>query len=126
VPDQDYFIQIGGTASGEVITKEQADTHGLTGCGTVEVYGMDAKPYDVLLRWFEFYANESCGKCTPCREGTFYLYHLLKDQDPEAPIPWEKIRPVIESMKVTSFCDLGKSLPIPVESYIKNILGFTI
>lgn len=31
-----------------------------------------------VLRWLEFYAHESCGKCTPCREGTYWLVRLLR------------------------------------------------
>ena len=31
-----------------------------------------------VLRWTEFYAHESCGKCTPCREGTFWLVQILR------------------------------------------------
>ena len=30
------------------------------------------------LRWIEFYKHESCGKCTPCREGNWWLVQLLK------------------------------------------------
>ena len=31
-----------------------------------------------VLRWTEFYAHESCGKCTPCREGTFWMVQILE------------------------------------------------
>jgi NADH-quinone oxidoreductase subunit F len=31
-----------------------------------------------VLRWTEFYAHESCGKCTPCREGTYWLVQILE------------------------------------------------
>jgi len=31
-----------------------------------------------VLRWTEFYAHESCGKCTPCREGTYWMVQILK------------------------------------------------
>ena len=31
-----------------------------------------------VLRWTEFYAHESCGKCTPCREGTYWLEQVLR------------------------------------------------
>jgi NADH:ubiquinone oxidoreductase subunit F (NADH-binding) len=123
VPHFDYFIQVGGSASGEVINRQQAATHKLTGCGSVEVFGQDAVDYDVLKRWFDFYALESCGKCGPCREGTYVLKHKLDNLQPGEELPWEDIRSICQTLKTTSFCDLGKSLPIPVESYMKNILG---
>jgi NADH-quinone oxidoreductase subunit F len=31
-----------------------------------------------VLRWTEFYAHESCGKCTPCREGTYWMVQVLE------------------------------------------------
>ena len=125
-PPFDFFVQVGGSASGEVITSDQADIHAVTGCGAIEVYGTDATPYDVLHRWFTFYKSESCGKCGPCREGTSQLYHSLKSMKYGDPLPWDRIRSIITSMKTTSFCDLGKSLSIPVESYMKNILKMEV
>ncbi|MBD4448738.1 NADH-quinone oxidoreductase subunit F, partial [Xanthomonas citri pv. citri] len=32
----------------------------------------------VTLRWLEFYKHESCGKCTPCREGTWWVVQMLR------------------------------------------------
>lgn len=125
-PSFDFFIQVGGSASGEVISRSQANTHLLTGCGAIEVFPANAQSRDVLMRWFEFYFKESCGKCTPCREGTHQLYTKLKQLQSEEPIPWDSIHAIITTMKATSFCDLGKSLSIPVESYMKNILGVKI
>lgn len=122
LPDFDFFVQVGGSASGEVITSKQAESYQLTGCGSVEVYGTDAKPYDVLMCWFEFYFKQSCGKCTPCREGTYQLYKMLKNLEFGQDLPWDQIKEIIYTMKLTSFCDLGRSLVIPVESYMKNIL----
>ena len=31
-----------------------------------------------VTRWLEFYKHESCGKCTPCREGTYWLVDMLR------------------------------------------------
>ena len=125
-PDFDFFVQVGGSASGEVISKSQTNTHLLTGCGAIEVFKTDTRSQDMLMRWFEFYFKESCGKCTPCREGTYQLYTKLKQLQPGELIPWDDIRAIMNTMKTTSFCDLGKSLPIPVESYMKNILGLEV
>lgn len=115
-----YFIQIGGSASGEVLNSEQAKEHPVTGAGSIEVYRMSIKPKDLLLKWLEFYKEESCGKCTPCREGTYQLYHLVKDS---ARIPWKSITDILELLETSSFCALGKSVPIAIRSYAKNILN---
>lgn len=119
LPSFDFFVQIGGGASGEVINKKQAKTMATGGCGSIEVYSSNTKPRDLFLKWFEFFKNESCGKCTPCREGTYQLYNLVKAREN---VPYSDILEITNVMKKTSFCGLGESVHIPVESYIKNIL----
>lgn len=121
-PEFEFFVQVGGSASGAVINAEQAKQYVINGCGSVEVYGTDAQPYDVLKRWFEFYKKESCGKCTPCREGSAQLFHLLETLQFGQDIPWTQIFDLVTTMEKTSFCDLGKSLAIPVKTYMKNVL----
>ncbi len=125
-PDFAYFTQVGGSASGEVISSEQADTYVVTGCGAIEVYRASTPAFDVLKRWIDFYAAESCGKCAPCREGTAQLYDAMNQRSAASPLPWGLIQQVAWQMKTSSFCDLGKSLPIPVETYMKNILAMDV
>ncbi|MGD9129929.1 MAG: NADH-ubiquinone oxidoreductase-F iron-sulfur binding region domain-containing protein [Candidatus Woesebacteria bacterium] len=119
-PESDFFIQIGGSASGPVISKEQAEEQPVEGTGAIEIYPTDIPSRDLLMRWFGFYSQESCGKCTPCREGTYQLFNLVEDNKE---IPWSKILEIIHTLKLTSFCALGESVAIPIESYLKNILG---
>lgn len=119
IPHFDYFVQIGGSASGLVLNKNQLGKQEMIGAGSIEIYRKSINPHDLLLRWFTFYDNQSCGKCTPCREGTFQLHELLKSHKR---IPWKKIMAILEVLEETSFCALGKSVPIPVKSYLKNIL----
>ena len=71
------------------------------------------------MRWFAFYDHQSCGKCTPCREGTFQLHQLVKNSKT---IPWKKITEILDVLSQTSFCALGRSVAIPVKSYAKNVL----
>jgi len=52
--------------------------HGvMLGSGAVMVYNQDACPVRVALRAAKFFAHESCGKCTPCREGTGWMQKVL-------------------------------------------------
>jgi NADH:ubiquinone oxidoreductase subunit F (NADH-binding) len=120
IPDFDFFVQVGGGASGVVLNKDQLKTNKVTGAGSIEVYPAMIKPKELLLKWFKFYADESCGKCTPCREGTFHLLELVKKHDR---IPWGQIMEIVETMEKTSFCGLGKSIGLPVKSYMHNILN---
>ncbi len=114
-----FFAQVGGGASGVVINEEQMKTDTAFGCASIQVYDSETTTRELLLQWFKFYERESCGKCTPCREGTYQLYEMIKKTET---IPWKNILAIVDVLKTTTFCALGSSLPIPVESYIKNIL----
>jgi len=119
-PKFDFFVQIGGGASGTVCDQDQIKGKLATGAGAIEVF--DKKKTDsrkLLLRWLEFYQKESCGKCTPCRAGTFELYEMVKAS---REIPWPKMFEVLETMEITSFCALGRSVMEPIRSYYSNVL----
>ncbi|WP_067651644.1 NADH-quinone oxidoreductase subunit NuoF [Nocardia harenae] len=74
-----------------------------------------------VLRWTEFYAHESCGKCTPCREGTYWLVQLLRrleagegtDTDPDT------LLDLCDSINGKSFCALGDGAASPILSSLK-------
>jgi NADH-quinone oxidoreductase subunit F len=74
-----------------------------------------------VLRWTEFYEHESCGKCTPCREGTFWMVRVLErlergegmDED------LEKLLDVCDNILGRAFCALGDGAVSPVTSSIK-------
>ncbi len=125
-PDFDFFVQVGGGASGEIFTKEQAETATIGGCGSIEIYPSTTTDYDFLSKIFNFYEKESCGKCTPCRDGSWQLKKLLDGLDKKSEIPWLEIKPIIKVMEKGSFCGLGKSIVPPVRSYAKNILGIEV
>jgi len=115
------FAQIGGSASGPVMNKKQLKTTQVGGAGSIEVYDIHTNALSLLQKWFKFYQEESCGKCSPCREGTYQLYKLVQNATQDN-IPWNEINKITNSMQITSLCALGRSLAIPVNSYIKNIL----
>lgn len=118
-PDFDFFVQIGGSASGEVLNSNQIKNRQADGAGSIEVYKSGMNPRSLLLKWFKFYAHESCGKCGPCRLGNYNIYKILKN-NPK--ISWAEIVNLLESLEKTSFCALGKMTFVPVESYVKNVL----
>ena len=119
VPDCDYFVQAGGGASGVVLNMEQVKTEKCEGTGSIVVHKADEDPKKVLLGWLTFYDVESCGKCTPCREGTYQLKKMVEAEDE---IPWKKMEPILDALEVTSFCPLGKGVPVPIKSYRDNVL----
>jgi NADH-quinone oxidoreductase subunit F len=73
-----------------------------------------------VLRWTEFYKHESCGKCTPCREGTWWLVQILRDLETgvgtEADL--EKLLDLCDNIMGRSFCALGDGATSPITSSI--------
>ena len=74
-----------------------------------------------VLRWTEFYKHESCGKCTPCREGTWWLVQILKRMEAGRGEPGdiEKLLDLCENILGRSFCALGDGATSPISSAIK-------
>jgi len=118
-PSFPFFVQVGGGASGKMMNEKQLDKGTVSGCASIHIYPITTTTRALLLQWFKFYMDESCGKCTPCREGTYQLYEMVKKSET---IPWKKILEIVDTMKKTAFCALGSSLSIPIETYIENIL----
>jgi NADH-quinone oxidoreductase subunit F len=75
----------------------------------------------VVLRWTEFYKHESCGKCTPCREGTWWLVQILKRMEAgrgeQGDI--EKLLDLCDNILGRSFCALGDGATSPITSAIQ-------
>ncbi len=120
LPKFDFFAQVGGGASGIIYNEDQVKKEIMSGAGSVQIFPITTDTRKLLLTWFKFYADESCGKCTPCREGTYQLYEMVKNSKN---IPWKKILDIVEVMEKTSFCALGRSIGRPIKSYIGNILN---
>jgi NADH-quinone oxidoreductase subunit F len=72
-------------------------------------------------RWNDFYAHESCGKCTPCREGTYWMREVLnrleKGRGTEDDL--DKLLDMCDNILGRAFCALGDGATSPVTSSIK-------
>ena len=74
-----------------------------------------------VLRWTEFYQHESCGKCTPCREGTYWMVRVLQrlenGQGTEEDL--EKLLDICDNILGRAFCALGDGATSPITSSIQ-------
>jgi len=77
---------------------------------------------DIAKFYLEFSVDESCGKCTPCREGTVQLYKLLeKISNGKAHLKdLEKLKELALNVKESSLCGLGTTAPNPILSTLEN------
>ncbi len=74
-----------------------------------------------VLKWTEFYDHESCGKCTPCREGCFWLAKVLRRMvdGQGTPSDVELMLDLCDNIFGRSFCALGDGAVSPITSGIK-------
>ncbi|MCK8059262.1 MULTISPECIES: NADH-quinone oxidoreductase subunit F [unclassified Fusibacter] len=126
------FLQIGG-ASGPIVPAHEFDLrlcyqelweHGFdVGSGAIVVADESVRLVDYLETVYEFFLDESCGKCTPCREGNRQITHILgriaHGEHDDALIA--KAEKYARLMKEVSFCGLGKTANAPLLSAIKNM-----
>jgi NADP-reducing hydrogenase subunit HndC len=133
IPNQKKFkaIQTGGP-SGGCLPEEYLDTPidyeslakagSIMGSGGMIVIDEDSCMVNIAKFFLEFTQNESCGKCTPCREGTKRMLEILtritEGKGKEGDI--ENLERLGMMIKKASLCGLGQSAPNPVLSTIKN------
>ncbi len=125
------IVQTGGTA-GTFIGPDKLDVpldydsyqnYGVSlGSGVILVADETHCAVDLALNTMRFYEHESCGKCTPCREGTKLAVQILerisKGQGKKEDL--ELLREIAKAAGETSFCGLGQSIPVPLLSILEN------
>ena len=96
---------------------ELAKQGAFVGSHAVVVFSQADNIRDVTLNLMKFFKHESCGKCTPCREGTEKLVTLLKEP---GPLPEGDIRDLEMVMRDSSICGLGQAAPNPVNHLLTH------
>jgi NADH-quinone oxidoreductase subunit F len=93
----------------------------LLGTGAIIVFAEDACMVRAALRYTRFYAHESCGKCTPCREGTYWIENTLRrfEEGGGREADLEIMVDVAGNIGGRSFCALGDFATAPVTSTVK-------
>jgi NADH-quinone oxidoreductase subunit F len=94
----------------------------MLGSGAIIVIDDSIPMIDVALKTAKFYRHESCGKCTPCREGTNWTVKMLERiQTGEAtPMDLDIMASICEQMTGTALCVLADAMAMPIGSMIKH------
>ncbi len=98
-----------------------ADAGSMLGTKALQIFDETTCVVRAVRRWTQFYAHESCGTCTPCREGTYWLaqiYERLEDGTGTG-TDIEKLLDISDSIFGKSFCALGDGAASPIISSIK-------
>jgi len=110
-------VQVGGSSGFCVPRKKFKDTiigfEGVPTGGSMMLFNSSRSMYHVLHNYLEFFEEESCGQCTPCRVGCQQLKKGIEavksGQKPQSYL--EDLIKLAETMKVASKCGLGQSVP---------------
>ncbi|MBP6020593.1 MAG: NADH-quinone oxidoreductase subunit NuoF [Burkholderiaceae bacterium] len=94
----------------------------MLGSGAVIVMDETRCMVKSLLRLSYFYFEESCGQCTPCREGTGWLYRIVHriENGEGRPEDLEMLDSVAHNIMGRTICALGDAAAMPVRSFIKH------
>jgi len=93
----------------------------MLGTRALQIFDETVSVVRAVSRWIDFYAHESCGKCTPCREGTYWLREILTrlERGQGRPGDIDKLDDIASNILGRSFCALGDGATSPVSSGIK-------
>lgn len=112
--DDPYFIQLSGP-SGECISMQETERKVMKGdlaCGgSFMIFNKNRDLLNIMMNFTEFFKQESCGVCTPCRAGNFIIQRKLEKiaKGLAYPSDFKDIKEWGNIMKITSRCGLGKA-----------------
>ncbi len=96
------------------------------GTGGIVAVPEDASVVEIVKTLLAFNARESCGKCTPCREGTPRLLAMI-DELKHRPASSGRARELAETIQLASLCGLGQAAPLALlralDTYPDQLLG---
>lgn len=120
-----------GGSSTPIFTADHLDTpldyEGVAAAGSMlgtkalQIFDETTCVVRAVLRWSEFYKHESCGKCTPCREGTIWLVQIMRDLENGhgTAADLDKLLDLCQNIFGRAFCALGDAATSPITSSIK-------
>lgn len=119
-------VQVGGASGFCVPRKKFAETiigfEGVPTGGSMKLFNSSRSMYNVLHNYLDFFAEESCGQCTPCRVGCQQLLkgiEKVKKHEVKSTYLTELLK-LADSMKIAAKCGLGQSVGNAFKSIVGN------
>jgi NADH-quinone oxidoreductase subunit F len=131
LPGSQFNFALCGGAAGTIVDESLLDTpidfssapKGISlGAGSFLVCDQNISPVAFLRELLHFFAAESCGKCTPCRVGTWRALEVLTrmSEGKGGQGDTEELKDLAALMQDSSFCGLGQAVPIPMKSALAH------
>jgi NADH-quinone oxidoreductase subunit F len=131
-PDRSVKLWFPGGSSSPVLTGDDLDlpydfdtmakAGSMLGSGAIIVVDDQTPVVNVMLKLTRFYRHESCGKCSPCREGTNWTVKMVEriDRGEATPMDLDIMASVQEHIIGNCLCVLGDAMAMPVGSMIEK------
>jgi formate dehydrogenase beta subunit len=125
LPGHEFYAYLPGGASGGILPAKMGDIpldfdtlqpHGcFIGSAAIIILSDKDKAAAAARNLMKFFADESCGQCTPCRVGTAKALHLMQDKR------WDQdlLEALSVAMADASICGLGQAAPNPIRCVVK-------
>ncbi len=118
------MVQVGGATGGVVpasMTLTPLSYETVLGSGAVLVFNTKRDVIDFVCRTMAFLNEESCGECTPCREGTEVMVEIFERLTRGEGVPEDvkALEDLSGLMMASSLCGLGQAAPVPVLDTLK-------
>jgi [NiFe] hydrogenase diaphorase moiety large subunit len=119
-------VQVGGASGHCVPRKKFNDTiigfEGIPTGGSMMIFNSSRSMYNVLHDYLEFFTEESCGQCTPCRIGCQQLLKGIEavKKGERPPTYLDDLKRLTSTMKIAAKCGLGQSVANPFTSIVDN------
>ncbi|MBN2116544.1 MAG: NADH-quinone oxidoreductase subunit NuoF [Anaerolineales bacterium] len=131
LPGSQFNFALCGGAAGTIVNESLLDTpidfasaqKGISlGAGSFLVCDQNVSPVAFLRELLHFFAAESCGKCTPCRVGTWRALEILNRMAEGKGMKddTEELATLADLLHDSSFCGLGQAVPIPMRSALAH------
>jgi NADH-quinone oxidoreductase subunit F len=93
----------------------------MLGTRALQIFDETVSVVRAVSRWTDFYAHESCGKCTPCREGTYWLKQIMErlEHGKGSQDDIDKLLDICSNIFGRSFCPLADGAISPITSAVK-------
>ncbi|NLN94777.1 MAG: NADH-quinone oxidoreductase subunit E [Bacteroidales bacterium] len=119
-------VQVGGASGHCVPRKKFNDTiigfEGIPTGGSMMIFNSTRSMYNVLHDYLEFFTEESCGQCTPCRVGCQQLLKGIEavKRGEKPPSYLDDLKKLTTTMRIAAKCGLGQSVGNPFNSIVDN------
>lgn len=94
----------------------------MLGSKAIQVYDETTSAVRAAVRYMEFFKHESCGKCTPCREGSWWVTQMVRriERGEGEPGDVDKLQDILSNVAGRTFCLLGDSFCMMLNGYISK------